>query len=195
MQDNIRQTSAVASVLDSGELPIQYDIVSNEYILSDITNTQIEYLVLAVGIALVIGFIIFVVRYKINGLLSVISFIGLISLYLLVIRYTNVSVSIQGIVGIIVTIILNYIFINKMLSAIKKNNDSKEIENISEGIKESYKEFFIKIAPIYISVIVFCFVSWTTISSFGMVMFWGIVLIALYNYLITATMLKVKAEK
>ena len=195
LQDNIRQTSAVASVLDSGELPIQYDIVSNEYILSDITNTQIEYLVLAVGIALVIGFIIFVVRYKINGLLSVISFIGLISLYLLVIRYTNVSVSIQGIVGIIVTIILNYIFINKMLSAIKKNNDSKEIENISEGIKESYKEFFIKIAPIYISVIVFCFVSWTTISSFGMVMFWGIVLIALYNYLITATMLKVKAEK
>ena len=195
LQDNIRQTSSVASVLDSGKLPIQYDIVSNEYILSDITNTQIEYLVLAVGIALVIGFIIFVVRYKINGLLSVISFIGLISLYLLVIRYTNVSVSIQGIVGIIVTIILNYIFINKMLSAIKKNNDSKEIENISEGIKESYKEFFIKIVPICISVIVFCFVSWTTISSFGMVMFWGIVLIALYNYLITATMLKVKAEK
>ena len=189
LQDNIRQTSAVASVLDSGELPIQYDIVSNEYILSDITNTQIEYLVLAVGIALVIGFIIFVVRYKINGLLSVISFIGLISLYLLVIRYTNVSVSIQGIVGIIVTIILNYIFINKMLSAIKKNNDSKEIENISEGIKESYKEFFIKIAPICISVIVFCFVSWTTISSFGMVMFWGIVTIYIYNYIITVTLL------
>ena len=195
LQDNISQTAAVASVLDSGKLPIQYDIISNEYILSDITNTHIEYLAIAVGIVLLVGFVIFIIRYKVNGLLSVISFIGLISLYLLVIRYTNVSVSIQGIVGIIVTVILNYIFINKILLTIKKSEDNKKVETVKEGIKESYKEFFMKLIPICISVIVFCFISWTTISSFGMVMFWGIALIALYNYLITATMLKVKAEK
>ena len=195
LQDNIRQASAMASVLDSGNLPIQYDIESNEYILSDITNTHIAYLALAVGVVLLIGLIIFIVRYRVNGLLSVIAFIGLISLYLLVIRYTNVSVSIQGIVGIIVTIVLNYIFINKILLTIKKSEDSKKLENVKEGIKESYKEFFMKLIPICLSVIVFCFINWTTISSFGMVMFWGIVLIALYNYLITAEMLKVKAEK
>ena len=195
LQDNITQTSAIASVLDSGNLPIQYDIESNEYILSDITNTHIAYLALAVGIVLLIGLIIFIIRYRVNGLLSVIAFIGLVSFYLLVIRYTNVSVSIQGIVGIIVTIILNYIFINKILSTIKKSEDSKKSATVKEGIKESYKEFFMKLIPICISVIVFCFISWTTISSFGMVMFWGIALIALYNYLITATMLKVKAEK
>ena len=195
LQDNISQAAAVASVLDSGKLPIQYDVISNEYILSDITNTHIEYLAIAVGIVLLIGFVIFIIRYKVNGLLSVISFIGLISLYLLVIRYTNVSISIQGSVGIIVTIILNYIFINKILSTIKKSEDNKKLETVKEGIKESYKEFFMKLIPICISVIVFCFISWTTISSFGMVMFWGIALIALYNYLITATMLKVKAEK
>ena len=194
-QDNITQASAMASVLDSGNLPIQYDVQSNEYILSDITNTHIEYLALAVGIVILIGLIVFVVRYKVNGLLSAIAFIGLISLYLLVIRYTNVSVSIQGIVGIIVTIILNYIFSNKILLTIKKSEDSRKLETVKEGIKESYKEFFMKLIPICISVIAFCFVSWTTISSFGMVMFWGIALIALYNYLITATMLKVKAEK
>ena len=194
-QDNITQASAMASVLDSGNLPIQYDIASNEYILSDITDTQIGYLLLAVGIVLLIGFIIFVIRYRVNGLLSAIAFIGFISLYLLVIRYTNVSISIQGIVGIIVTMILNYIFINKILSTIKKSENSKKLETVKEGIKESYKEFFMKLIPICISVIVFCFISWTMISSFGMVMFWGIALIALYNYLITATMLKVKAEK
>lgn len=195
LQDNISQASAMASVLDSGNLPIKYDVASNEYVLSDITSTHVAYLALAVGIVLLIGFIIFIIRYKVNGLLSAIAFIGLISLYLLVIRYTNVSISIQGIVGIIVTIILNYIFINKILSTIKKSEDSKKLESVKEGIKESYKEFFMKLIPICISVIVFCFISWTTISSFGMVMFWGITLIALYNYLITATMLKVKAEK
>ena len=195
LQDNISRATSIASVLDSGNLPIQYDIALNEYVLSDITNTHIEYLVLAVGIVLLIGFIILIVRYRVNGLLSAIAFIGLISLYLLVIRYTNVSVSIQGIVGIIVTIILNYIFVNKILLTIKKSENNKKLATIREGIKESYKEFFIKLIPICISVIVFCFINWTTISSFGMVMFWGITLIALYNYLITATMLKVKAEK
>ena len=195
LQDNISRATSIASVLDSGNLPIQYDIALNEYVLSDITNTHIEYLVLAVGIVLLIGFIILIVRYRVNGLLSAIAFIGLISLYLLVIRYTNVSVSIQGIVGIIVTIILNYIFVNKILLTIKKSENNKKLATIREGIRESYKEFFIKLIPICISVIVFCFINWTTISSFGMVMFWGITLIALYNYLITATMLKVKAEK
>ncbi len=195
LQDYITQATAMASVLDSGNLPIQYDIESNEYILSDITNTEIEYIALAVGIVLLIGFIVWVIRYKVNGFLSAIAFVGLISLYLLVIRYTNVSVSIQGIVGIIVTILLNYIFINKILSKIKHSEDSKKLENVKEAIKESYKEFFIRLIPICISIIAFCFASWTTISSFGMVMFWGVALIALYNYLITATMLKVKAEK
>ena len=195
LQDNLTQATAIASVLDSGNLPIQYDVETNEYILSDITDTHITYVALAVGIVLLIGLIIFVIRYKVNGLLSAIAFIGLIGLYLLVIRYTNVSVSIQGIVGIIVTILLNYIFINKLLLKIKNSEDSKKLETVKEGIKESYKEFFIRLVPICISIIAFCFVSWTTISSFGMVMFWGVALIALYNYLITATMLKVKAEK
>ena len=195
IQENITQATQMASVLDSGNLPIQYDIQSNEYILSDITNTEIEYIALAVGIVLLIGFIVLIIRFKLNGFLSAIAFIGLISLYLLVIRYTNVSVSLQGIVGIIVTILLNYIFISKILLKIKNSDDTKKLENIKQGIKEGYKEFFIKLVPICISIIALCFANWTTISSFGMVMFWGVALMALYNYLITATILKLKAEK
>ena len=195
LQDNLSQASAIAVVLDSGNLPIEYELVTNEYILSDITSTQIEYLALAVGIIILIGLIVWIILYRVNGLLASISFIGLIATFLLVIRYTNVSISIQGIVGIVVIIILNYIFITKLLSNIKKSENNKKLVVIIEQMKESYKDFFIKLIPICISAIAFCFVSWTTISSFGMVMFWGIVLIALYNYIITATMLKVKAEK
>ncbi len=195
IQENIKQATQMASVLDSGNLPLQYDLKSNEYVLSDITNKEIEYIALTVGIVLLIGFIVLIIRFKLNGFLSALAFIGLISLYLLVIRYTNVSVSLQGIVGIIVTILLNYIFISKILSKIKNSDDINKLENVKQGVKEGYIEFFIKIVPICISIIALCFASWTTISSFGMVMFWGIALMALYNYLITVTMLKLKAEK
>ena len=195
IQENITQATEMASILDSGNLPIQYDIDTNEYIMSDITNTEIQCIVLAVGIIIGIGLIILIFKYKLNGFFSAIAFIGFISLYLLIIRYTNVSVSIQGIVGIIATTIFNYILINKILSKIKKSEDSKKLENIKQGIKEGYKEFFMMLVPICISVIALCFASWSSISSFGMIMFWGIALIAIYNYCITATILKVKAEK
>lgn len=195
LQEYITQASTMASILDSGKLPIQYDIDSNEYILSDITDTKIELVAVVIGVIILLSLIIMIARYKLNGFLSAISMIGLISSYLLIIRYTNVLVSIQGIVGILITIFLNYIFINKILLNIKNSADSKKIENVKQGIKDAYIEFFKKLIPICISIIVFCFISWSTISSFGMIMFWGISLMAIFNYLVTATMLKIKAEK
>lgn len=195
LQGYVTEAVAMASILDSGKLPITYDLDTNEYIESDITNTKIQYVALAIGIICLIGIIILIFRYKLNGFLAGIAFIGLISLYLLVLRYTNVNISIQGIVGIIATLILNYIFVNKILLKIKTSEDSKNLQNINEAIKNSYKEFFLRIVPVCISVIAFCFMGWTILSSFGMVMFWGIALIALYNYIITATMLKIRAEK
>ena len=44
-------------------------------------------------------------------------------------------------------------------------------------------------------VIAFSFVQWTPISSFGMVMIWGIALIAAYNLIFTNNLLKLKAKK
>jgi hypothetical protein len=106
----------------------------------------------------------------------------MISALMIVIRYTNVILSLEGIFGILIISVLNYIFITKLLA-----NKNKRIE--------AYKEFFVKIVPIIILSIAFCFVSWTPISSFGMVMFWGIVLIALYNSIITNSLLKIKTGK
>ena len=74
--------------------------------------------------------------------------------------------------------------------AANKKDSNKETTN--QKIKEVYKEFFVKIIPICIATIVFCFAGWDPISSFGMIMFWGIVLIAIYNYIITSTLVKIQ---
>ena len=108
------------------------------------------------------------------------------ALYVLLIRYTNVIITLEGIMAIALIAILNYIFNYKLLAEIKKA-EQDEFEN---SVKESFKKFFIKIIPICILSIVFCFVSWTPISSFGMAMFWGIALMILYNAIITKNFLK-----
>ena len=82
-----------------------------------------------------------------------------------------------------------------LLKKIKNQSKKPTKEEVNLAEKETFKEFFIKIVPICIAIIVFCFVQWTPISSFGMVMFWGIALIAIYNYIVTDSLLKIKADK
>lgn len=194
LQENVEQAGNMASILNSGNMPIKYDISQNEYILSDITSQDLQYVKLAIIIAIAVAIIILVIRFKMNGLLAGISFIGFTSIYNILLKYTNVTLSIQGIFGIAIILVLSYIFINMILTKIKNNKEKMTKEDINKSSKESYKEFFIKIIPICIAVVVFCFTNWMAISSFGMVMFWGITLMAIWN-LLTIALLKIRAER
>lgn len=193
LQGYISQASNMAVVLDTGKMPVKYEMDENEYILSDITNQELNIIEYTIAGLVLLSLVILIVRYKLTGLLGSISYIGLASILLLLIRYANVALSIQGILGIAIILILNYMFINKLLSKLKKENLDKDM--IKQMVKETYKEFFITSIPICIAVITFCFVGWAPISSLGMVMFWGIVLIAIYNFIITNNLLKIEANK
>lgn len=196
LQGYVDQASNMATVLDTGNIPVKYSVDENEYIASDITRDQLQ-IIKYTGIAFVaIAIIVLCVIYKINGVIGAISYVGLFSLLMLLIRYTNVALSIEGLVAVALVLILEYIFINKILNKIKQESKRKiNRAIIKESIKETYKEFFITIIPIAIAIITFCFAKWTSISSFGMVMFWGIALIAIYNVAILGNLLKIETDK
>ena len=194
LQGYVQRAANIANILDNGNMPIQYEIAENKYVLSDITEEQFQWVEIALAIVIGLGAIYFIIKYKGLGFLGAISTLGLAAIYLLTIRYANVTLSLTGVFGIFVTIILNNIFVNKILE--KTNKEEKITKTgVIDAIKENYKEFFLKLIPICISVIVFCFINWTPISSFGMIMFWGILLIAVYNYIITNGLLRIKADK
>lgn len=193
LESYVTQASNMAVVLDSGKMPIKYEVDENQYILSDITSQELDIVVyILVGIVAILS-IIFIIRYKSYGAIGAVSYIGLISIFLILIRYANVAVSIQGILAIALVFILNYVFVNNLIGKVNKKELKEKTTN--QKIKEVYKEFFVKIIPICIATIVFCFAGWDPISSFGMIMFWGIVLIAIYNYIITSTLLKIQDNK
>ena len=176
----INVASELALLINSGKYPIEYELQENRFIYSEITNEQIIYFAIAVALIMLVVFIIFIIKYKTKGLLVSISSIGLLSILLLLLRYANVNISIEGIGGIILILIINFIIIQKML---------KETKNID------YKELLLKLVPIIIITIVFCFSNWSNLTSFGMVMFWGLILIAVYNLTVTKTLLKLKESK
>ena len=196
LQGYIQRASNIANILDNGNMPIEYEMEENKYILSDITEEQLQWVKIAIAIVIALGAIYFIFKYKGLGILGAISTLGLAGIYLLTIRYTNVVLSLTGIFGIFVVILLNDILVNKMLEKVKREKGQKATKaEVKEALKESYKEYFLKLIPICISVNVLCFINWTPISSFGMVMFWGILLIAVYNYIITNGLLKIRADK
>lgn len=176
------RASSMATVLDTGNIPVKYDVDENQYVLSDITEKEMEIIIYIVLGIMAIAFIALIVRYKGLGVLGVISYIGLVSLFMLVIRYTNVVLSIEGLFGMAIVLLLNYILVYNLL---RKEDKKGEI----------YKGFFIKILPIIILAITFCFINWMPMNSFGTVMFWGIVLMAVYNGIVTNSLLKINTGK
>ena len=156
---------------------------------SDITEKELLYFALVVLAIIIVIFIILSIKYKLSGILSSISCIGFISLYSLLLRYTNVLISIEGISAVILVIAINLKLDQSILSKIQKVN------LVDESINNTYKDIFLKLIPIMIIAITFCFSGWTNLSSFGMVMFWGLILIAVYNITVTKALLKLRENK
>ena len=125
---------------------------------------------------------------KIRNIASI-SFVGFVASFSLLIRYTNVAISIEGISAIIIVMIINLIINREILSKTKKMN------LVNEAVKSTYKNIYLKLIQVGILTIVFCLSKWESLSSFGMIMFWGLVLTAIYNVIVTRTLLNLKENK
>lgn len=177
----ITELSRVVNILNSGRLPIVYALNTDNYIQSSITNDDINIYKVIFAVAIVAVSIYMVIRFKAKGFLASILSVGYIAVYVLVIKYTNVIVTINSIFAFIGLVIANYIFmINYLLRLDKK-------ENASEAFNNSMKKFYLNIIPVGVIAVIFTFVGNVIINTIGMTLFWGIILHALYNALFTRT--------
>ena len=163
-------------------MPLQYTVTGNMYISSQIDNNDLNVLIY-IGIALaVIIFIITIVKFKGKGLAVSIAQIGYIALYLLILRYTNVTMTLEGIFGIGLAFIINHVF-----SLIFLDNLTKQVE---KSFEKAITKFGLVMIPVLIFSVVCCFSGWLKVFSFGMVVFWGLITSILYSLLITKPLIK-----
>ena len=187
--NNIAIAAELEMLINSGKYPVEYELTANRYVYSSISTEQLLYFGIAVLAITVVILLIFIIKYRKRGLLTSISYIGFVSLFLLILRYANVTITIEGIGGIIIVMIINLAFIKTILTRMQK------MKMLDEAINYTYKNVFSKLIPVIILVIVFCLSGWANLSSFGMAMFWGLMLMAIYNILVTKTLLKLEEEK
>lgn len=184
LQKSIQQAKSTATVLSSGKMPVKYKADTNKYIKENISDKQIKIVAIATTIAIALVSILLIIKYKLKGFLTAILSIGFIAVSLLIIRYTNVYISIAGLIGIITIAIINYL----LQFSILKNENKSEEEKVS--ILKIYAKFLFTILPIFIISLVFSFATSVLLNSFGMIVFWGILITFLYNIIFTNNILK-----
>lgn len=188
VQNNISKAAEISMLISSGKYPIDYEIDNNRYEYSEITTKQIVIFAVIILTIILALLILLSIKYKMQGVLVSISYIGFIAVFSLLLRYTNVLISIEGIGAIILVLAMN-LRLNENILKIRKVN------MVNETVTNTYKVVFLRWIPILILSLVFCFAKWSNLSSFGMIMFWGFTLIAIYNVVVTKTLLKLRESK
>ena len=164
----------VKILIDSKEMPITYNIAEIT-ISAEITNINTY---IYIGIAIIAIFIIInIYKFKLKGLVLSFLQVGYVALLMLIIRYTNIVISLDGMIGLLVAVFVNFIFGLALF---------KNVQNINE----TFKNYLINLIPLYVIAVVFSFGVVVSVTGLGMILFWGLVSMYIYNILITKTVLK-----
>lgn len=167
----------VSNVVNTEELPLVYTITADSYIEPVMTENYEMILKVAFAIVILIVSLYMIIKYKLNGLKQAICAVGYIGLLLIVIRYTGVVFTYNSVIALFAAILINYVFSFKLLNKLKKENNRKI------ALKETMKELYLAIVPVCIIACIFTFMSSVIISSIGTVLFWGLLVQALFSLL------------
>lgn len=176
------QAESLAAILENDAMPIQYSVTGNVYISSPIEQSTINILI-GIGICIaLIMLIVAIIKYRAKGVIVAVCMVGFIALYLLILRYANVLITLEGIFSIGLVFVINYILNIMILNRLQNN--------VEKTFTKALTKFSLSMIPMLILAVVCCFSSWMSLFSFGMILFWGLVTSIIYNLIITRTFFK-----
>lgn len=200
LSSNITSSSTVNSKLSTatvvsklatiGKTPVVYHITAEEYV-NAVVDTNVSYaMLIATVVIIVIISIYLIIKYKTNGLLVTLATFANISLFTMLIRLTNITISLNSFAGVVGLIIINTYFVINLL---------KEIKNADKTFRENLMGAYLKTIDVLIIslliFIVFSFSKMTVINSMGLLLFWGWLVVVLGNLLLTVPMLSINNKE
>ena len=185
-QTQLDSAENLAAIIENEALPVNYKVDSNTYIGSVVdTNTIKGIICLEVAIALVIALVI-IVKFRLNGLFATILSIGYVAITLICVRLANVTISLEGIIAVLLSYVANILFSVLLLKDYKNSLSKKDKTRLLNNV---IKKYTLVLIPELLISIVCCFTIWVPLFSFGMVMFWGLIISWIYNVVISKIIL------
>lgn len=185
-QTQLDSAENLAAIIENEALPVNYKVDSNTYIGSVVdTNTIKGIICIEVAIALVIALVI-IVKFRLNGLFATILSIGYVAITLICVRLANVTISLEGIIAVLLSYVANILFSVLLLKDYKNSLSKKDKTRLLNNV---IKKYTLVLIPELLISIVCCFTIWVPLFSFGMVMFWGLIISWIYNVVISKIIL------
>lgn len=185
----LKSANTMASIINTGVTPNAYELEADNYILSNITKSDLRNLSIIVA-CLVIGIsVMLVVKFKANGLMAAITAVGYIALLNLILKISGTIVTVSGLFAMVAGIAINYYIIIKLL------NRLQNAKSVKEELLETIKESIFVLIPVIIALVVYTLNNLNVVTSIGQVLFWNMLLIPIYNYIFTKNVLVGKSKK
>ena len=187
--EQIYSAQNLCAIIENDPLPIEYTVEENAYIAPE-TDENEMYAIIYIEIAIALALALYMIaKYRIKGVMQTIINIGYVAVLLLVIRLANVYISTSGILAILISYVTSYIFGYILLKNIYKKDDLTKKE-IAKMLKYVYRKYSLILIPILIISIVSSLTKWISLYSFGMILFWGIIISLIYNILLSKFLVK-----
>lgn len=177
----VSYSAKVANAINSGVLPLQLVLQSDTFIVSNIKTPSILATAGICALIIVASLVYFLIKYKFRGLVAFIVGVGYISTTVVLLRLieSDVVITFNSLLAGLALIAINFLFIKKLY---------KNKENSNSAFFNTLLNTYIIIIPLIVIAVVFTLYSNILLSSVGKILFWGILIHALYSIIITRTM-------
>lgn len=182
----LQQASNIAVFLNTEAMPITYEIDINRFAFSDITTKAILTIAIVCAVIYAVMLIYMIIKYKKLGALGAVTSIGFVALLLIVLRYTNVDITGTGHATIGIVAVLEYL---SLMNIFKVNSKDLDKETKQKEVKHTLIKQIETVIPLAIVAVVFAIAKWESVYSMGMILFWGIMISLLYNFIAIKIML------
>jgi len=184
----------IASVIDSGRLPISYTVTESRSISSKLGEGAVANSVLWGAIGLAVICVLLIVRYRGMGLMAVYSLLIYVLLYIVFLAIIpSVQLTLPGIAGILLSIGMavdaNIIIFERIREEYSMNR------TVEASIKQGFRHALVTVLDSNITTILAAIVLWIicpgTIKGFAITLLIGIVLSLFASLLVTRWMFRI----
>lgn len=174
-----KSATAIATIINSGNMPNRYVLQSDNFLQASIKSEVFDYIKIALVVIISVLSLVLIIKFKFNGLVGAILNIGYLAAVSLAMRYTGVIVTISCVITVIGVILINFGFMYILLNLMKNGTKAKY------AYIEAMKKLYLSIIPVGIVAFVFTFMQNASVIGIGMILFWGIIIQALFNVVFT----------
>lgn len=187
-----KEAKELAMLIDSGSLPFKLEIINKEYIGPTLGQKALDVSILAGIICIALVMIIMIILYRIPGVVSSITLILYAALFILILSYTGITLTLPGIASLILSLGMavdaNVIIFERLKEELKNGKTgNKAFETSFQKVSHAIIDG--NVTTLIIAILLYIF-GIGPIKGFGIVLAIGVLLSMFTALFVTKYILK-----